>query len=196
MPGSLYQSDPGKAVHRGAVFEFRPVSWLDPPLWCIRNVRYGNPGSADLYEHSALLSAFRVKSEEHQEHVLARAKVRHVVVLSNDYVNSLPTLDKVAIVPSYSLQPHKPEFAERVRRGEFLGVFYLAEDPAFPEVGECFLDYGEVRPIHRGFLASGKLSVCLTSQAAKAVVEGYKQYLSLDLSSSGPGPALRIATRG
>lgn len=109
---------------------------------------------------------------------MARAKLRFVVVISHDYYNRHSKFDEVVVLPTYTLKPDKPYFANAVRSGDVPHYFYIAEDPAFPEMGECFIDFREVRPLRKGFLNEGKLDVAFTPLAIAAIVQGYKNYLS------------------
>lgn len=113
---------------------------------------------------------------------MARAKLRYVVVISHDFYNENAEFDEVVVLPTYTLKPGRPRFANAVRRGELPHIFYIAEDPAFPQMGECFIDFREVRPLRKGFLGAGKLDVAFTPLAVAAIVQSYKDYLSRELA--------------
>lgn len=178
MASSLYERDTQTTLHRGAVYKYRPIFWLEPPLWILRGIQWTPPRHASLHEWRELRDAFRLGSE-HEEDVVARAKVRFVVVLSRDFEARDPRFDKVIVAPTYSLDParHKPGFLERVRRNEHPELHYLASDPGYPGVGECYIDFRQVQSLHKHFLNEGKLEIAFTPEAIKAILYRYKQYL-------------------
>lgn len=181
MALSLYRRDPSSSIHRGAIYQYRPVAWLEPPLWCIRRIRWStNPPTASLWRRDQLTNAFRRKTREHEEDVKAPAKVRHVLVVSHDVYCQEPYYKEVSVIPTYTLKAHRPEVLEAIRNDLLPHTHYLQADPDFPELEECFLDFRQVSPLHKKFLENGKLEFSLTSTAIKAVVERLKGYLSLE----------------
>jgi hypothetical protein len=180
MVASLYRQDPSETPHCGAIYKYRPVFWLNPPLWCLRNIQWTQkPPEASLRKAEELPNAFSLRVQDNEEDVMARAKIRHIVVLSQDAYAQNPGFDDVIIVPSYTLKPTQLDTTEeRVRNNEFPNVFYLARDPNFPQMGECFLDFSEVRSLHKEFLQEGKLDVAFTPVATKAIIQRYIEFLS------------------
>jgi hypothetical protein len=109
---------------------------------------------------------------------MATAKVRFVIVVSPNYEARLPDFSDVLVAPTYTFHADKPEFAELVRNDEYPGLFYLAEDPEYPDMKECFINLRMIQVLNKGFLNEGKLPYKLSEFGVKAVLQKYKQYLS------------------
>jgi len=180
VAATLYQLDPRTILHRGAIFRYRPIFWLDPPLWILRNHRWTPP--ANIYSPSELRDAFSRRGEDNQEDVIARAKVRYIVILSNDVEARKPQFKEVIIAPIYTVDPqmHRPYFLEALRRGKYPDLFYLPADPSFPQMVESYIDFRKVQALSKEFLTEGKLDICFSSQAIKAILYRYREYLCRD----------------
>ena len=183
MLRSLYEphpASPARPICRGEIYRFRPVAWLKWPLWIVRNIQWGTPAWADLYPQGDLRDCFRRAEHGNEEDVVARAKVRSVVVLSNDTEAASPRLKEVIVAPTYTITPDKPDrqLVERLRAGKAPGCFYLPPDPDFPEIVECYLDLRKVQPLHKDFLLSQyRLPFRLSRVAMAAILNRYKTYL-------------------
>ena len=183
MAPSLYEAHPASVDHvirRGQIYRFRPVVWLKPPLWIVRNIQWGSPTWANLCRQVDLSDSFRRADDGNEEDVVARAKVRGVVVLSNDTEAASPKLKEIIVAPTYTITSEKPkqEFIDRLRAGAVPGCFYLPRDAAFPDTVECYLDLRKVQPLHKEFLLSQyRLPVRLTANAVAAILDRYKTYL-------------------
>jgi len=178
MLQQLYEVDSRTDPHRGAIYEYRPIPWLEPPLFLLRNLRFGNPGHAAVYRGDAVGDAFRRDDQERQEHIIASAKVRFVVVISSDVEAGRSELRSVLIVPAYTFRAKSPSaFISQVKQCVSPYAFYLPEDPDHPDFAECYLDFRKVQPLHKGFLNDGKLNCCLAPMVVKAVLHRYRQYL-------------------
>lgn len=182
MAATLYQRDLRSILHRGAIFQYRPIFWLDPPLWILRNHQWTPPRSASIYARSELRDAFRRGIEDNQEDVIARAKVRYIVILSNDLEARKPQFKEVIIAPIYTIDPqaHRPRFLETVRQGKYPDLFYLPADPTFHQMVESYIDFRKVQALSKGFLSEGKLDICFSPQAIKAILYRYREYLCRD----------------
>ena len=179
---SLYQKDPRKQIHRGAIYRFRPVFWLEPPLYILRDIRWESPGCADFYLRNELQDDFKVAKWQHEENVVARAKVRSVIILSNDFEANNPNMAELVIAPVYTLKPDKmtPERLNKLRGNQFPSGFYLPPDPRFSELPEGYVGYRSIRPLDKGFLiVEKKYSFSLTPLAMKALLARYHHYLSI-----------------
>lgn len=139
-----------------------------------------NPPTASLHRWEERADAFRRSSEDYQEDVKARAKIRHVVVLSHDIYCQRSDFKSVSVVPAYTVKPHRPDVLEAIRRNLLPHLHYLGEDPEFPEWKECFLDFRHIHPLDKRFLDNDKLEYALAPIAVKAVIERLKEYLSLE----------------
>jgi hypothetical protein len=177
MLESLYEQDTRKTVHRGAIYSYRPIFWLDHPLWIVRDVRWTPPRNGGLHQWSELKDAFQGSYVE--EDVLARAKVRFVVVVSRDYEAQKPRFKDVIVVPMYTLhQDHKLEFKERVRTNQYPELFYLAPDPTYPQIEEGYVNFRQIQSLRKAFLTEdAKLDIALVPNAIKAMLQRYKEYL-------------------
>lgn len=182
MAATLYQRDLYPILHRGAIFQYRPIFWLDPPLWILRHQRWTPPRSAGIYAPSELHDAFRRGIEDNQEDVVARAKVRYIVILSNDVEARKSQFKELIVAPIYTVDPqvHRPDFLEALRQGRYPDLFYLPPDPAFPQMVESYVDFRKVQALSKGFLTEGKLDVCFSSPAIKAILYRYREYLCRD----------------
>ena len=129
-----------------------------------------------------LRDAFRTGYNDNQEDVIARAKVRYVIVLSSDLEARNRIMHDVLVAPTYTLDAstHRPEFLEQVRTNKYPWFFHLYPDPDFPAIGECYINFRQIQALHKGFLQEGKLQFTLTPDAIRAVLDRYKQYLSVD----------------
>jgi hypothetical protein len=76
---------------------------------------------------------FHSHQRKHQEDVLARAKIRYIVVLSRNYAIRTGLRD-VVVIPTYTLKEHKESFSERVRQNAQPDLHYLPADRNFPEL--------------------------------------------------------------
>jgi hypothetical protein len=182
MSPSLYQGDSRKQIHRGAIYQFRPVFWLEPPLYILRDIQWESPRHAGLYLQNELHNQFRVADSRNEECVVAQAKVRSVIVLSHDYEASDPNVEDLVIAPVYTLKPDKMarETLDRFRGNHFPASFYLPHDPRFSELPEGYVSYRNIRPLKRGFLrAEKKCHFSLAPLAMKALLERYHHYLSI-----------------
>ena len=178
---SLYRRDSRRTIHRGAIYRFRPVFWLEPPLYILRHIQWVSPRHADLYRRAELQNDFKVAEFGNEENVVARAKVRSVVVLSNDYEANDPNVKELIIAPAYTLKPEMtPESLKRLRQNQHPVTFYLPHDPGFPELPEGYVVYRNIQPLKKGFLtAKMKYSFSLTPRAMEALLERYRNYLSV-----------------
>lgn len=124
MPDSHYQPDPTTDIHQGAIYEFRPIFWLDPPLWIAQNVEFHDPARTDLIQWKDFARAFH-NSADNQEFVLATAKVRFLVILSSTRESREHRLKEVRVAPIYSIDPNRmrPDFLEGLKRGSTLRSF-------------------------------------------------------------------------
>ncbi len=192
MPASsLYQRERTTEIHRGAIFQYRPVFWLQSPLVIVRDIRWQTrpPGSADVYQRQELQDDFKRQNEDNEEDVLTRAKVRSIVVLSNDI--EIEKATEVVVVPTYSLDVNKnPERVNRIREALLNNAIpyyhYLPRDMAFPDTHECYINFQQVRPLHKSFLGNGKLEVALTPKATKAILYRFIEYWRIDISDETP----------
>lgn len=114
--------------------------------------------------------------------MIARAKIRFVVILSNDFECDRRQFKQVIVAPTYTLDPntHPPEFLERVRNHRFPSQFYLPTETTFPDVTESYIDFRQVQALDKEFLQEGKLRFHLTRWAITAAIEHYRRYLALD----------------
>lgn len=181
MPRStpLFRPDPSDDLSQGSIYRYRPVIWLEPPLWLVRETRWTEPVRARLQRWDQVSDAFRRGEQQNQEDVLARAKVRFVIVLSNDIEAGAPEVHQVKVAPTYTLHPDSPAAQQdAVRHNQLIHTFYLPRDNQYPHLGECYINFRLVRPLHKGFLdQSNKLEVSLTRDMMDAILESYIGYL-------------------
>lgn len=182
MATSIYVQDPQQQVHRGAIYSYRPVPWLEPPpLWLVRDVQFGaSPSYARVYDCDALHDAFRRRIADNQEDVLARAKRRFVVVLSPDVETERRAVHDLVVAPAYTLhEGNNPVRIQAIRDRTSPHTFYLPSDPSYPDVGECYLDFRQIQSVHRKWLEQKdcKLTICLAPWAVKAILARLKRYL-------------------
>jgi hypothetical protein len=179
MTLSLYEQDRQTAMHRGAIYQYRPIFWLEPPLWLLRDIKWTPPRRAAVHGWNELFNAFRLHEQDNQEDVIARAKIRYVVILSSDFEAQRRQFKQVIVAPTYTLDPaeHRQSFLTRVRNNQYPSLFYLPPDPNYPEMGECYIDFREVQLLHKEFLREGKLDITFTTKAIKAAIYRYTQYL-------------------
>lgn len=179
-PEDFYQQDTRHEIHQGAIYEYRPFFWLDPPLYLLRN--FTKPRSRNHPGHATVLladhqhDAFAVGDQENQEDVRAVAKARFLIVLSNDNYLRRPENKDILVAPifSYSDDYHERFARTHQRRinGELEGEIYL---PPKVENGRTVLKEGyiklkQAKTIKKDFLDSGKLHVCVTKPALGDIV--------------------------
>lgn len=167
-------------MHQGAIYRYRPIFWLNHPLWIVRDRDFSPPPpfAAHLYRQNDLRDAFR-GGNGNEEDVVARAKRRFLVVLSPQVEIDTNAVKKVLVAPLYSITDRtRPDIAERVRRGELPHVFYLPADYRFQNVRERYIKYHEIRFLDKRFLGNGKVDYCLSPKTTKAVVQWYRNALA------------------
>ena len=175
MAVALYQRDTIGAIHRGAICAYCPIFWLEPPLWLLRNIDWNPPRHADLYRWDERSDAFR--GEHVEEEVVASAKVRYLVILSNDH--EIQKFTTLLVAPTYTTDPDRHStFLDRLRRNEIPHLFHLGEDPGYPEMRECYIDFRKIQLLHKDFLTEdSKSGISLTDKALSALLERYRRYL-------------------
>lgn len=181
---TLYRDDDQPTLHRGAICKFVPVCWLPHPLWLVRDpwedhsARYAR---LLRYGDYAAKAAFSQPHESHEEDVIARAKLRFVVILSDDAEAQRPGFRDLIVVPAYTIHAEWPaQRVAKIRTNSYFHLFYLLADPAYPEVGECFLDFRAVTSLDKGFLRDAKLPFACTDAVTKALLVRYLRYLGRD----------------
>lgn len=190
-PEFFYTQDEKSNIHQGAIYEYRPFFWLDPPLYLLRNVNRpitgSYPGSATVLLESEQSDAFRQGESENQEDVLAIAKRRFVIVLSRDSYLSRQRNKDILVAPIFSFKDRHyedhPSFVDRIKNGNVPGRVYL---PAFIDVGqtqlkEGLIDVRQAKTIKRDFLDDGKLNICVTETALKNIVLSFITLLPTEL---------------
>jgi len=93
-----------------------------------------------------------------------------------------PSSKRVIVAPIYTVDPqaHRHDFLEALRQGKYPDLFYLPADPAVPQMVESYIDLRKVQALSKGFLAEGKLDICFSLQAIKAILYRYREYLCRD----------------
>lgn len=178
----MYQQDSNNAMHQGAIYEYRPFFWLEPPLLIIRNLQWTGSGRANgnIIAADQLPDAFRRKqSQDNQEDVMARAKMRHIIILSKNKFTQRKQERVVLIAPTYTLDSsrHRPQFIDGLREERYPYLHYLPEHPAFPQSRESYIDLREITSVHKEFLADGKLDFCLQPTSVSRLLHRYQQLL-------------------
>jgi hypothetical protein len=178
MPISPFYEDDLSKMHRGAIYEFRPISWLEPPLWIARN-RYR--GQATIHKWEGLHNAFRQGMEENQEEILAKAKLRYVATVSSENRIAQERLSLILVAPFYTLQVEKlkagnPYRLEGLRNNHFPNIHYLPPDRLLGD-REMVIYFEQIRHIHRGFLKDRKCGVSLTSDFVDSMFFRYSKFL-------------------
>ncbi|NHZ71611.1 MAG: hypothetical protein GWP17_00790 [Aquificales bacterium] len=165
----FYRVDPTNYIHQGAIYTFRPVSWLNPPLKIIRNKRSGRHVEyADIYPASEVYDAFRIRDTAYQEEIVALAKVRPMVVVSKRPDRG----SSVLVAPFHTVEKLTPEMGSRIRENGYDSTFYVPADNDFPETKESYIDMKKIHAIHKDFLTDEhKYTHCLTEQALNILLE-------------------------
>lgn len=176
---SLYHPDPTKEIHQGAIYRFRPIFWLTPPLWIARNLDFHTPAKADLVKWEDFPRAFH-NSNDNQEFVLATAKIRYLIIISSTREARHPRYKDVRVAPIYTTEDKSPEFVDGLKTNQYDSLFYLTADQNFQGMVESYIDLRQVTALHKGFLGDGKLEFCITEETAKALLARYQQYVILN----------------
>lgn len=179
MPPGLFQPDNDQTIHRGAIFKYRPISWLKPPLWLVRDIDW-HTHYASVFKQADMWQAFQRRDEDNQEDVIARAKIRYVIVVSNDYEARRQEFHDVLVAPTYTFDDQKAYRRDLIQSGQHREFFYLPPDAAYAEMGDCFIDLRQIQRLDKGFLSDGRLPYALTPQVVKAILFRYKDYLLID----------------
>jgi len=179
MTVSLYQIDKQTTPHRGAIYKFRPVSWLEPPLWILRDVRLAPPRQANIYPENEAQNAFRLAHQNNEEDIMARAKKRPVVILSSDI--DIKSHSNLVVAPIYSIGSDKSnkDLEEKIRNNEYPEYFYLPKDPINPILEEGYINFRKVHSINRKFLENGKITITFTPDVIEAILYRYISYFRL-----------------
>lgn len=177
---SLYEQDPAATPTQGSIFKFSPIFWIEPPLTLVRDVD-PNRMTARIWRDPKLPSdAFRRGHLDNQEHVLAMAKVRYIVVLSPTHEARIQQVHSLVVAPIYKADPQatsRSDLLERSRRGEFPDRLFLLADPDFPEIGEAIIDFRNVQPLRKELLpASAKTPFRFNDVWRDAIIARYRNY--------------------
>lgn len=187
-PEELYRRDERAVLHQGAICQFSPIPWFEPPpLWILRNIDW-EQGVTELWQWESLGDAFR--REERAENVILAAKVRTVIVLSNDAEARHSGLKEVAVAPVYTLDRQNPadyRFIDRLIKGELTDSYYLPRTHLLPEMGEAYINFRKIQPHRRDFLAPRKLNVSLSQAGVQELLNSYIRYLQISFTDT-PGP--------
>ena len=178
----MYQEDINSDMHQGAIYEYRPFFWLEPPLLIVRDIQWlrGGRGQGDIIAADQLTDAFRrAQSQGNQEDVLAKAKVRHIIILSKNKFAQREQERVVLVAPTYTLDSnrHRLRFIDGLREERYPYLHYLPEHPDFSQTKESYVDLREITSIHKDFLQEGKLDFCLRSTSVARLLERYQQLL-------------------
>ena len=180
MLETIYERDSDERIHCGAIYQYRPIPWLEPPLWLLRDIQWTPPRYASVHDCEELQDAFRRYADDNQEDIVARAKRRYVLVLTSTSEARYRGVKQVIVAPAYTFdQDDKPDFVAQVKRDKIYHTFYLAEDPDFPDVRECYLNFRQVQPMDKRFLNEGNLSTCIVPAAMSGILRKYRNYLKL-----------------
>jgi hypothetical protein len=178
----MYQQDLNSEMHQGAIYEYRPFFWLEPPLMIVRNLHWLGGGRAygDIVEVNQLSDAFRrTQSQGNQEDVMAKAKVRHIIVLSKNKYAQREKERAILVAPSYTLDSsrHPEHFINGLREERYPFLHYLPVHPDFSQARESYIDLREITSVHKDFLLDGKLDFCLRPASVARLLSRYQQLL-------------------
>jgi hypothetical protein len=175
----VYRRTVDATIHRGAVYQYRPISWLVSPVLITRDIQWNaGIGTADVHPEGTLGDEFRRQTERHEEDIIVRAKVRFLVILSSNFECQDPRFLSVLVAPTFTISTtrHQPNFIEKLRTGRSREHFYLPLDPAFPRTTESYIDFRHTQMYNKRILGSNKASYYLTESATKAVLFRFQQY--------------------
>lgn len=167
-------------MHRGAIYSYRPIFWIDHPLWILRNLSFSPPRRATILRYpDKAKDAFRQSLTEQQESVIATAKARHVVIWSRTKHALSRGFNEVVVLPTYTIDRdrHSEEFIDRLVNERFQHLHYLADDPSYSVISECYIDFQKLRQLKKEFLADGKLDICLSDTALRAIMSRFINFL-------------------
>lgn len=174
---SIFESDDLLLPRQGTVFEFRPVFWIEPPITIVRDINYISRRAWIYRESEWPTDAFRRGSENNQENVIARAKIRYVVILSPDHEAAAVNIRELIVAPIYSLGGTRLDIAERIKTGEWPDRIYLETDQQFPDLGESFINFRQVQPMQKDLLGQQhKQPFRFNSDWRDAIIKRYRDY--------------------
>ncbi len=172
MSDARYLPVHSSGVHQGDVYRFRPVPWLSPPVWVLEYIDWTNRQAT--IRLTDLNDAFRDRSRDNQENVIAEAKLRYVIVL---YI-ATPHARSASVTPVYSFADHRNlAFLRSVRRGQLPDKFYL---PADSDLGlhESYADLRQIQPMHTDFLTDDAKVGRLSPAFWRAMLSKYSRCLT------------------
>jgi hypothetical protein len=180
QPEHLYRRVNQVSLHQGAICGFSPVAWFEPPpLWVLREIDW-DYRSAELWQWEELSDAF---SRAHREEWIAvSAKVRTVIVLSNDAESRNRGVKELVVAPVYTLDRQEPRDRNMIRamiEGMRPESYFLPRTPLLPTMGDAYINFRKVHPMHRDFLEPRRLPVSLSQQGTREVLDSYARYLQL-----------------
>lgn len=171
----FFQLDKSTSLHRGAIYHLRPIFWLEPPLWILRDHNWTIPRSASLNRITELSDAFQGSDSE--EDVLAKAKIRPLIILSNDKDINSKYIKEVIVAPIYSIKPEHPQdFLDKLKQGIFPDLFYIPADQIQDTIKDSYINFRQVRALKKEFLESGKLDITLSMDMLKAILNRYQSF--------------------
>lgn len=180
MTLSYYQVDKKEYMHQGSLYEYRPFFWLEPPLFLLRNINWSPPRTANIHQYGEVPDAFRrAQSQGNEEDVIAKAKLRFLIVISKDKYIQHKGHNLVMVAPMYSIDRtrHRKDFVEKLENMKYIFLHHIPADSNFQNVKECYIDFHEVRSIRKEFMSEGKLGVCLTTDGFHTILSRYKTFL-------------------
>jgi hypothetical protein len=170
-------STPGDP-HRGDIYRFKPVAWLRPPLWLLRYTDFA-AGRAGLVLAKQIRDTFRKAEHNHQEYVLAEAKLRYVILMSPSQEIKSSHIRDLLVLPLYTIDPDalpSHRLARlRANPASMRDRYYLPAEPAYG-IAEAYADFRRMQLMARQFLAPEDKIAHLTDTTLAALIERYRSY--------------------
>jgi hypothetical protein len=176
---SLYIADSRDYIHKGAIFRFSPFFWQENPLWIVRVASWLEPRQLSLHRDTELQDTFQGDYEK--EDILAKAKKRYLIVISNDNETRNDGFHDVLVAPVYSIYDNELRNTLIERYTNDPSKFYLPHDNNFSELRESYVNLRKIRLQDKGCLSSDKkLPFSLNNIAMAALLKRYTDYISMD----------------
>ena len=162
---------PRAGIHQGAVYAGVPLVWVTAPLWIMRP-KAGTYDAMQPRRADEVADAF--VGADGREVVLAQAKARPVVVLSNHA--ELRRLRQARVVPlySYNAEGGVARLRLEIERGRVGAAFHLSGDTGL-RIYDGALRLDQMQPVDSEFLSRQVAS--MSDRALAALLDHAVRYL-------------------
>ncbi|MCA9397742.1 MAG: hypothetical protein KDE48_16955 [Anaerolineales bacterium] len=175
---SIFRDKDRPGINQGDIYKYTPIIWLDPPLVIVRDVAPSLEGTVQLRHWSSLRDAAFNNDIDNQEYILAKGKVRYLIVLSTNIEIRNASSQYLLVAPLYSI----PRWftsgqISLLQTQELPNHFYVPRDDE-SDLREGVLKTTHIQRLNREFLEEEQdTERSLTRRWVDAIIQWYKDSL-------------------